>query len=40
MWVGESRTGYAFQEELPISLVIFLLPSIMAVVVNCKFFRT
>ena len=32
MYVGVARAGYAFREELPIFLVIFLLPAIVAVV--------
>jgi hypothetical protein len=36
LWIGVSRAGYAFSEELPIFLVIFLLPVIPAVLVNWK----
>ena len=32
MYFGVSRAGYAFREELPIFLVIFLAPVIVAVV--------
>ena len=32
MYFGVARAGYAFKEELPIFLVIFLLPAIVAVV--------
>ncbi len=32
MYFGVARAGYAFREELPIFLVIFLLPAIVAVV--------
>jgi hypothetical protein len=32
MYFGVERAGYAFQEELPIFLVIFLVPAIVAVV--------
>jgi hypothetical protein len=32
MYFGVARAGYAFRDELPIFLVIFLLPVIMAVV--------
>jgi hypothetical protein len=31
-YFGVARAGYAFREELPIFLVIFLLPAIVAVV--------
>ena len=37
MWIGVSRAGYSFQEELPIFLLIFLLPAVVAVFVNWKF---
>jgi hypothetical protein len=37
MWMGVSRAGYSFQEELPIFLLIFLLPVAVAVFVNWKF---
>jgi hypothetical protein len=37
MWVGVSQAGYSFQEELPIFLLIFLLPSVVAVFVKWKF---
>jgi hypothetical protein len=32
MYFGVARAGYAFREELPIFLVIFLLPAIVAFV--------
>jgi hypothetical protein len=31
MWIGVSRAGYSFQEELPIFLLIFLLPAAVSV---------
>ncbi len=37
MWAGVTRAGYSFQEELPIFLVIFLLPTAVAVLVKWKF---
>jgi len=37
MWVGVTKAGYSFREELPIFLVIFLVPTIMAVIVKWKF---
>ena len=35
-WVGVARAGYAFREELPIFLLIFLLPAVVAVAVQWK----
>lgn len=40
MWIGVSRAGYSFQEELPIFLLIFLLPAAVAVFVKWKFLST
>lgn len=37
MWVGVSQAGYSFREELPIFLLIFLLPAAVAVLVKWKF---
>ena len=37
MWVGVTRAGYSFQEELPIFLLIFLVPTVVAVFVKWKF---
>jgi hypothetical protein len=37
MWMGVTKAGYSFREELPIFLVIFLVPAIVAVVVKWKF---
>jgi hypothetical protein len=36
LWIGVSRAGYAFTEELPIFLVVFFLPVILAVLVKWK----
>jgi hypothetical protein len=36
MWIGVARAGYSFMDELPIFLVIFLLPSAVAVAVKWK----
>jgi hypothetical protein len=36
MWMGMTKAGYSFREELPIFLVIFLLPTMVAVVVKWK----
>ncbi|WP_163478758.1 hypothetical protein, partial [Klebsiella pneumoniae] len=30
MWVGVARAGYSLREELPIVLVVFALPAIIA----------
>jgi hypothetical protein len=38
MWMGVSQAGYSFREELPIFLLIFLLPSAVAMFVKWKFF--
>jgi hypothetical protein len=37
MWVGVSRAGYSFQDELPIFLLIFLLPTAVALFAKWKF---
>ena len=37
MWIGVSQAGYSFQEELPIFLLIVLLPSAVAMFVKWKF---
>ena len=37
MWLGVTQAGYSFTEELPIFLVIFLLPVATAIVVKWKF---
>ena len=37
LWIGVSQAGYSFQEELPIFLLIFLLPVAVAVFVKWKF---
>jgi hypothetical protein len=36
LWVGVSKAGYTFTEELPIFLLIFLLPAAVAVVIRWK----
>lgn len=38
MWVGVYRAGYSIREELPVFVVIFLLPAAVAVLVKRKFF--
>jgi hypothetical protein len=38
MWVGVYRAGYSFRDELPIFLLIFLLPAAVAVLVKWEFF--
>ena len=37
MWIGVSRAGYSVAEELPIFLLIFGLPTVVAIVVKWKF---
>jgi hypothetical protein len=37
LWIGVSQAGYSFLEELPIFLLIFLLPASVAVFVKWKF---
>jgi hypothetical protein len=37
MWVGVAQAGYSVQEELPIFLLIFLLPASAAVFTKWKF---
>lgn len=37
MWIGISQAGYTFKEELPIFLLIFLLPVAVAILVKWKF---
>jgi len=37
MWIGMSQAGYSFKEELPIFLLIFLLPAAVAIFVKWKF---
>ena len=37
MWIGVSQAGYACREELPVFLLIFSLPSAVAIFVKWKF---
>ena len=37
MYVGVARAGYSFMEELPIFLLLFGVPAIVAVVLRYKF---
>jgi hypothetical protein len=37
MWIGVSQAGYSVREELPIFLLIFVLPSAVAMFVKWKF---
>jgi hypothetical protein len=37
MWVGVTRAGYSFAEELPIFFLIFLVPAVIAGVAKWKF---
>jgi hypothetical protein len=36
MWVGVSRAGYAVTEELPVLLLLFVVPAAVAVVLEWK----
>jgi hypothetical protein len=36
LWIGVTRAGYSFREELPIFLVIFLVPAAVALVVRSR----
>jgi hypothetical protein len=36
MWFGVARAGYSFKEELPIFLLIFLVPATAAILVRWK----
>jgi hypothetical protein len=38
MWIGVAQAGYSFTEELPIFLLIFLLPAAAAILIKWKFF--
>jgi len=38
LWVGVAKAGYAVSEELPICLLIFGVPAIVAVVLKWRFF--
>jgi len=37
MWMGVTRAGYSFGEELPIFLLIFLVPVVVALVVKWRY---
>lgn len=37
MWVGVAKAGYAASEELPIFLLIFGVPAVVAVILKWKF---
>lgn len=37
LWVGVSQAGYAVREEFPIFLLIFAVPTLVAVVAKWKF---
>ena len=37
LWLGVARAGYSLREELPIFLLIFLLPAAVALLVRWKF---
>jgi hypothetical protein len=37
MWIGVSRAGYSVAEELPIFLLVFAIPAVVAVFIWWKF---
>jgi hypothetical protein len=37
LWLGVARAGYSFREELPIFMIIFLLPVLVAGIVKWRF---
>jgi hypothetical protein len=37
MWVGVSKAGYSFGEELPIMLLLFSIPVAVAIILKWKF---
>jgi hypothetical protein len=37
MWIGVAKAGYSVSEELPIFLLIFGLPAVIAIVLKWKF---
>jgi len=37
MWVGVTKAGYAAAEELPIFLLIFAVPAVVAMILKWKF---
>jgi len=37
MWVGVARAGYSVAEELPIFLLIFAVPAVVAVLLKWRF---
>ena len=39
MWIGISRAGYSFRDELPILFVVFLVPAALAGVAIWRFAR-
>ena len=36
LWIGVNKAGYSFGEELPIMLLLFLVPALLAVIVRWK----
>ena len=37
MWVGVAKAGYSSTEELPIFLIIFAFPSVVAIILKWRF---
>lgn len=38
MWIGMTRAGYSFQDEMPVFVLIFAIPALTAWVVRKRFF--
>lgn len=38
LWVGMTRAGYMFAEELPVFAVVFGVPALVAMLVRWKYF--
>ena len=39
MWVGVTKAGYSVREELPILLIVFLVPAVLAALIVWRFTR-
>lgn len=37
MWIGVSHAGYSVREELPILLIVFIVPAVLAAIVIWRF---
>jgi hypothetical protein len=38
MWIGITQAGYSFRDELPVFLLIFLLPAVVAIAAGWNLF--